>query len=550
MDDLGIHTQGDLALHHEHTQRVLLRLREHGLSLKLSKCTFDVPQIEFLGMIIGQGKIEMDSVKLSAIKEWKPPASVKGVHCFLGFANFYRKFIPNFSNVVAPLNLLTRKDQPWAWTNLQQHAFDTLKTAFSSGPVLSIPDVTQPFSIMTDASLFAAGAILLQGDTNGDSHPCAYFSRTFLPTEWNYDIYDRELLAVILALTKWHQYVQGTSHPVTIITDHKNLSYIKDPCKLSRRQAHWSLFSQDFDIVWKVLPGTKLASADALFCYNQVDTSSDNADTAIVPEPAVINALDLTLARHIQSSSTTDPLVLRAIQNLSDDTPLFPRSLLADWTFDNRHLYYKGRMYIPPPARLSLLHSIHSSPLSGHLGRFCTKALIERDFWWPGLSVFVHNFVAGCAVCQQNTARTHPVVPPLSPIKSSSSLPFKQLSIDLITDLPLSHGHDSLMVVVDHGLTKGVILAPCSKTIDANGIAQLFFDYIFKRFGLHDILTVSLTVDRSSPQPSPENSPDSSNMTSASLLPTTPKLMDKLNEPTRSQNLSPYLLCQQSSPMV
>ena len=145
-------------------------------------------------------------------------------------------------------------------------------------------------------------------------------------------------------------------------------------------------------------------------------------------------------------------------------------------------------MYIPPPARLSLLHSIHSSPLSGHLGRFCTKALIERDFWWPGLSVFVHNFVAGCAVCQQNTARTHPVVPPLSPIKSSSSLPFKQLSIDLITDLPLSHGHDSLMVVVDHGLTKGVILAPCSKTIDANGIAQLFFDYVFKRFGLHDIL--------------------------------------------------------------
>ena len=114
MDDLGIHTQGDLALHHERTCRVLLRLREHGLSLKLSKCTFDVPCIEFLGMIIGQGKIEMDSVKLSAIKEWKPPASVKGVRSFLGFANFYRKFIPNFSNMVAPLNLLTRKDQPWA----------------------------------------------------------------------------------------------------------------------------------------------------------------------------------------------------------------------------------------------------------------------------------------------------------------------------------------------------------------------------------------------------------------------------------------------------
>ena len=145
-------------------------------------------------------------------------------------------------------------------------------------------------------------------------------------------------------------------------------------------------------------------------------------------------------------------------------------------------------MYVPPPARSSLLHSIHSSPLSGHLGRFCTKAIVERDFWWPGLSVFINNFIAGCAICQQNKAHTHLVIPPLSPIKSSFSLPFKQLSIDLITDLPLSHGYDSLMVVVDHGLTKGVLLVPCSKTVDANGIAQLFFDHVFKHFGLHDTL--------------------------------------------------------------
>ena len=123
------------------------------------------------------------------------------------------------------------------------------------------------------------------------------------------------------------------------------LSYLKDPRKLSRRQARWSLFLQDFDIVWKVLPGAKLAPTDALSRYSQVDTSLDNDNTPIVPEPAVINALDLTLARHIQSSSSTDPLVLRAIQNLSDDTPLFPRSSLADWTFDNGHLYYKCRMY-------------------------------------------------------------------------------------------------------------------------------------------------------------------------------------------------------------
>jgi hypothetical protein len=223
-----------------------------------------------------------------------------------------------------------------------------------------------------------------------------------------------------------------------------------------------------------------MAPADALSRRDYVDTSLDNADTSIVPSTAIINALDLSLVRHIQSSSASDPLVLRAIQNLSEETPLFPRSALTDWTFENNNLYYKNRLYIPPSARSSLLHSIHSSPLSGHLGRFRTKAIVERDFWWPGLSTFVNGFVAGCAICQQNKVRTHPVTPPLNPIKSTTTLPFKQLSVDLVTDLPVSNRFDSLMVVVDHGLTKGVILAPCSKTIDANGVAQLFFEFVFK----------------------------------------------------------------------
>ena len=193
--------------------------------------------MEFLGMIIRQGRVEMDNKKLEAIEKWKPPTTVKGVRSFTRFANFYRKFIPNFSNIVAPLNLLTRKNEPWNWTPLQQTAFDELKRIFSSAPVLQIPNVSQPFSIMTDASLLAAGAILLQPDANQDLHPCAYFSRTFTLAQRNYDIYDRELLAVILALEEWRQYLQGTQHPVTIITNHKNLSYIRDPCKLSRRQA-------------------------------------------------------------------------------------------------------------------------------------------------------------------------------------------------------------------------------------------------------------------------------------------------------------------------
>ena len=120
MDNMGIHTKDDVALHHEYTQCVLQQLREHGLSLKLSKCIFNTPHMESLGMIIGQGEIKMDEKKLEAIEKWKPPTSVKGIQSFTGFANFYRKFIPDFFNIVTPLNLLTCKGEPWVWTQLQQ----------------------------------------------------------------------------------------------------------------------------------------------------------------------------------------------------------------------------------------------------------------------------------------------------------------------------------------------------------------------------------------------------------------------------------------------
>ena len=163
---------------------------------------------------------------------------------------------------------------------------------------------------MTDTSLLATGAVLMQMDENLDLHPCAYFSCTFSSTQHNYDMYDRELLAVILALEEWHQYLQETAHPITIITDHKNLSYIKDSQKLSRQQARWSLFLQDFDIQWGVTPGTKMAPADALSRWDHVDTTLDNQETSICPEPIIIQALDLTLTQKIRSSTESDPLVL------------------------------------------------------------------------------------------------------------------------------------------------------------------------------------------------------------------------------------------------
>ena len=231
-----------------------------------------------------------------------------------------------------------------------------------------------------------------------------------------------------------------------------------------------------------------MVPADALSRRNHVDTTQDNQEASICPEPVIIQALDLALAQKIQSSTKSDPLVLQALESLKVSSPLFPCLSKDDWHMTNGHLYFKGRMYIPPHEQQAIVQSIHDSPTTGHAGHFRTKALLERDFWWPGLSSFVNAFISGCAVCQQNKVNHHPTHPPLAPIPSSSPLPFKHLSVDLVTDLPPSNGHDSLMVMVDHGLMKGVILIPCSKTIDAARVAKQFLHHVFKRFGLHDSL--------------------------------------------------------------
>lgn len=170
------------------------------------------------------------------------------------------------------------------------------------------------------------------------------------------------------------------------------------------------------------------------------------------------------------------------------DIPLPVRSRLADWQVEASILTYKGRVYIlaDDSLRRSILTHCHDHESAGHPSFLKTRQLVAANFWWPGLATYICQYVEGCATCQQNKANMHPTVPPLSPIRSSASRPFQQSSCDLIMDLPISMGFDSLLVMVDHGLTKGVILCPTKKSITTEGITILFFHKVFLHFGLYD----------------------------------------------------------------
>ena len=168
--------------------------------LKLEKCILSAEEVEYLGMIVGKGGIQMDPVKLKAIWEWSSSANVKAIWSFLRFCNFYQKFVPSFSDITCPLLDLTKQWHPWIWGSDQETAFQNLQTTFTRQLVLVFPDTFKPFTLMMDASLTASGVVLMQHNMNRDMQPCGYLSQTFSLAGHNYDIFDWKLLAVICGL--------------------------------------------------------------------------------------------------------------------------------------------------------------------------------------------------------------------------------------------------------------------------------------------------------------------------------------------------------------
>lgn len=265
LDDILIFSPS-LALHREHVRTVLQSLRENKLFAKAEKCVFEVEKISFLGYIISSYGFSMDPKKLQAVLDWPVPNSLKATQRFLGFTNYYRRFIASFSLIVAPIVALTKKGaDPSRWSPQAIQAFEALKRAFSSAPILRHPDPELPFEVEVDASEVGVGAVLSQRDRHSFKlHPCAFLSRKFLDAERNYDVGNRELLAIKLAFEEWRHWLEGAKHQIAVFTDHKNLQYIESAKRLNPRQGGWALFFTRFDFVISYRPGSKNQKADAL----------------------------------------------------------------------------------------------------------------------------------------------------------------------------------------------------------------------------------------------------------------------------------------------
>src|SRR6266702_4709828 len=291
MDDIGIATRTTMTGHIVAVQDVLCITKEHDLYFKLEKCLFHVPSMDYLGVILEKGVTCMDPVKIEGVAMWPTLKTVTEVRKAVGFFNFYHPFMKGFAHIACPLHQLMKKDQEWHWGKEEQEAFDKLKALVTAKPVLAHAKLDEQFKLEVDASGYMVGAVLLQHKEDGKKHPIGYYSATLNEVQRNYNIYNLELLAIVMALKNWRPLLAGSPHKIIIYSDHLNLQYWRLPKRISQRVAREVLELSEYDFEIRHLPGRLNGRADALsrrLGYNQGE--DDNKDVVVLPDHVFVRA--------------------------------------------------------------------------------------------------------------------------------------------------------------------------------------------------------------------------------------------------------------------
>ena len=504
LDDILIYSD-TLEEHIQHVRQVLKKLQDHGLYVKLEKCEFHVQKISFLGFIITPEGISMDPERIATIADWPVPESLLEVQIFLGFANFYRRFIDGYSRVIMSITSLLRKGQRFEWNPAAQSAFDTLKSSFTSAPILRHFDPDLDITLHADSSGFAISGLISQPH-DGHLHPVAFWSRKCTPAECNYDTHDREMLAIVESMKHWRHYLEGSKHPVRVRSDHKNLEFFMTTKLLNRRQARWAELLSGYDFVLDYVPGSK----------NPADGPSrrpDYAKDVDIPSGSLIPRSALRLIpphllppgvwptprgelESAESDSRQSQSLLTVFTPESSLRQKFLDALVNDPVADEQRrdlkplfswndglLLYNNRIYVPDndALRLELLRQHHDSPLAGHYGIDKTVELLSRNYWYPRMHAHVKSYVSTCELCSRSKSSRHLKHGELAPLPVPIG-PWKSVSCDFIVDLPLSNGFDSILVFVDR-FTKMCHLIPCLKSTDAPGFARMYLDHVIRLHG-------------------------------------------------------------------
>lgn len=262
-DDVVVYTQ-DWESHLQELGTLLSRLSAAGLVVNLKKCEFVSAQVQYLGYVVGHGKVQPPDSKVEAIKSFHSPRNRRELRRFLGCIGYYRCFLRNFATLVTPLTELLRKDRTFKWNEKCEESFVLAKQTLCNFPVMLAPNFSKPFSLAVDASNVGAGAVLLQEDDEGIEHPVCYFSKKFSGAQKNYSVIEKELLSLILALQHFSVYIPPFGFEVRVYTDHHPLKYLNSLKTKNQRLTRWALFLQQFNLSINHIKGTDNIFADCL----------------------------------------------------------------------------------------------------------------------------------------------------------------------------------------------------------------------------------------------------------------------------------------------
>ncbi|KAK1698507.1 hypothetical protein QYE76_015204 [Lolium multiflorum] len=453
-DDILIYSRNE-SDHTIHIRHVLQVLRDNQLYGNLEKCTFCKDKVIFLGYVVSKHGVEVDVSKIEAIQNWPTPMNVSQVRSFHGLAGFYRRFVPNFSTIAAPLNDLTKKGVVFEWGAAQDHAFDELKRLLTSAPLLALPDFNKQFEIECDASGIGIGGVLMQ-----EGRPIAYFSEKLSGAKLNYPIYDKELYALIRVLEVWQHYLWPKEF--IIHSDHEALKYLKAQSTLHKRLAKWVEFIESFPYIIKHKKGKDNIVVDALSRKNMLLTQLD------VKIPGLEILCDLYATDH----DFAEPYRLCALGKAWEK-----------YHIHDGFLFRANKLCVPESSvRLLLLQESHAGGLMGHFGREKTLLMLADHFYWPKMRRDVDRYVRRCITCNKSKSKLKPhgLYTPLP----APTTPWEDISMDFVLGLPRTkRGHDSIFVVVDRFSKMSHFIA-CHKSDDASHIANLFFREIVRLHGV------------------------------------------------------------------
>ena len=508
LDDVIIYSK-TMAEHLHHLELVFQRLREYNLKLAPKKCKLFKTSVKYLGHIVSAEGISVDPEKTDKVEKWKSPENHSQLQQFLGFANYYRRYIRNFADIARPLTRLMRnknaqrKSQEWIWDEEQKKAFSDLKYHLTHAPVLAFADGNLDFELHIDGSRTALGAVLYQKQ-NGELRVIAYGSRTLSPSEANYPAHKIEFLALKWAVTeKFHDYLYGAQF--TVHTDNNPLTYVLTTAKLDATGHRWLAALATYNFQLKYISARQNCDADALSRLTaEVGHDVVNAICQMhsagsvrrhledVEEPNFAYAASVFTgwkeAQH--SDPAIGPLFPFVAQQLTPSQTQLPPASLPLLREFSRLRVINGAMYrcvtineievkqilLPSSLRNETLQSLHDH--MGHMGRDKTLSLCKERFYWPKMAVDVENYVTHCPRCIHR--KKPPDRTPLIPI--DTSYPLEVVSMDHLSLEPSKGGFQHILVITDI-FTRYAVAIPV-RNLSARTTAQAFFEHFVVHYGI------------------------------------------------------------------